>query len=145
MKLKQCLVMIKILDMSEITFKNPRNLCSGAVRQLDPNITAKRDVEFHVHLVEAAGLDFQNFIAELKFLQDLGFSVVEYYKVDGSTVKNFVDKFTDKVKTFNIPADGLVLQLDDITYGRSLGSTAKFPLDAIAFKWSDETRTYKAY
>lgn len=122
-------------------YKNPRNLCSGAVRQLDPKVTATRSVRFFAFsLVSAPGVDFDDsHKKEFEFLKDLGFDVVEYKEVDPSNVVSAVGYFEEKIKTYEIPSDGLVLLIDGISYGASLGMTAKFPRNAIAFKWSDET------
>ncbi len=126
----------------EAKYKNPRNLCSGSVRQLNSEITAKRSVQFYAFgLVLAAGADFQNSRKEqFVFLQKLGFDVVEYKEVDKDTIHDAVDYFAKAIETYDIPSDGLVLSYEDIAYGQSLGSTAKFPRHSIAFKWEDEIR-----
>ncbi|MDD7402870.1 MAG: NAD-dependent DNA ligase LigA [Butyribacter sp.] len=121
-------------------YKNPRNLCSGSVRQLNNEITAKRNVNFFAFaLVSADGIDFQN-SQEQKylFLKEQGFEVVEYEKVNAETIAAAVERFSKKIETNDFPSDGLVLLYDDIRYGESLGNTAKFPRNAIAFKWADE-------
>lgn len=122
-------------------YKNPRNLCSGSVRQLNNEITAQRNVRFYAFsLVSAENTEFENSRKEqFRFLQKQGFDVVEYYEVNSANLIEMVDLFADKIKTFDIPSDGLVMIFDDIAYGQSLGRTAKFPRDAIAFKWQDET------
>ena len=122
-------------------YKNPRNLCSGAVRQLDPKVTSTRNVRFYAFsLVSAPGVDFNDSHSEeFDFLREQGFDVVDHVKVDPSTVVDEVGAYEEKVKTYDIPSDGLVLLLDGISYGAQLGTTAKFPRNAIAFKWSDET------
>lgn len=123
-------------------YKNPRNLCSGSVRQLNNEITAKRNVRFFAFsLVKADGVDFGNSrLNQFQWLSGLGFEVVEHYPVTADTVEQEVAKFAEKIKSFEIPSDGLVLVYDDIAYGRSLGTTAKFPRDSFAFKWADELR-----
>lgn len=123
-------------------YKNPRNLCSGSVRQLNNGITAKRNVRFMAFaLVEAADVDFKNSLEEkMKFLSGLGFDVVPFKKVDASNVEETVEWYAKAIMTYDIPSDGLVLAYDDIAYGESLGRTAKFPRNAIAFKWQDEVR-----
>ncbi len=122
-------------------YKNPRNLCSGSVRQLNNEITAQRRVRFYAFsLVSAPEVDFHNSREEqFRFLTEQGFQVVEYRRVDSSSLQEAVSYYEEKVKTFQIPSDGLVLIYDDIAYGLSLGRTAKFPRDSIAFKWQDET------
>ncbi|MDY5575901.1 MAG: NAD-dependent DNA ligase LigA [Lachnospiraceae bacterium] len=122
-------------------YKNPRNLCSGSVRQLNNKITADRNVNFFAFsLVRAEGIDFKNSMEEqYQFLESQGFSVVEYRPVTGETVAEAVKYFAEKIKNFDVPSDGLVLMYDDLEYGRSLGTTAKFPRNGIAFKWADET------
>ncbi len=124
-------------------YKNPRNLCSGSVRQLDSSITKKRNVNFYAfNLVSADGVDFKNSRkAQYEWLSSQGFDVVEYVCVTSSTIADEVQGFSEKIKTFDIPSDGLVLVYDDIEYGASLGATAKYPRDSIAFKWSDEQAT----
>lgn len=123
-------------------YKNPRNLCSGSVRQLNNEITSKRNVRFYAFsLVQADGVDFSNSRAcQMEWLKSQGFEVVEYHIVERDTVEQEVRWFSEKISGNEFPSDGLVLVLDDIAYGRSLGQTAKFPRDSIAFKWADETR-----
>ena len=123
-------------------YKNPRNLCSGSVRQLNNQITAKRNVMFYAFtLVQADGVDFQNSRAcQMVWLKSQGFTTVEYYMVTRDTVEDEVAKFSSKISENDFPSDGLVLTYDDIAYGRSLGRTAKFPRDSFAFKWQDEIR-----
>ncbi len=123
-------------------YKNPRNLCSGSVRQLNNQITAKRNVMFYAFtLVQADGVDFQNSRAcQMEWLKSQGFTTVEYYMVTRDTVEEKVAKFSSKISENDFPSDGLVLTYDDIAYGRSLGRTAKFPRDSFAFKWQDEIR-----
>lgn len=125
---------------ADAKYKNPRNLCSGSVRQLNNEITAKRNVRFFAFsLVKAPGVDFEN-SREKQFLwlKSQGFDVVEYEKVTGNTVAEGVQHFASKIESNDIPSDGLVVLYDDIAYGDSLGRTAKFPRNSIAFKWADE-------
>ena len=134
------------IEEVEAKYKNPRNLCSGSVRQLNNEITAKRRVRFFafslVNAVEnGEEVDFENSRQkELLFLEDQGFEVVEYRKVSPETVVETVGYFEEKVADFDVPSDGLVLTFEDIEYGRSLGRTSKFPRDSIAFKWADELK-----
>ena len=123
-------------------YKNPRNLCSGSVRQLNNEITAKRNVRFYAFsLVKAEGVDFSNSREEqFCFLKQQGFDVVEYVRVSADTIMAAIEGYEKKIVDYDIPSDGLVLLYDDIEYGRSLGRTAKFPRDSIAFKWADEIR-----
>lgn len=123
-------------------YKNPRNLCSGSVRQLNNEITARRNVYFYAFaLVRAEGVDFEN-SREKQFLwlKGQGFDVVEYQKVTGAGVPKAVEEFAQAVSGNDFPSDGLVAIYDDIAYGQSLGRTAKFPRDSYAFKWQDELR-----
>lgn len=131
----------KITD-SALQYKNPRNLCSGSVRQLNNQITAERHVRFFAFsLVEAEGKEYMNSRQEqMEFLKQLGFEVVEYKEVTAENMLEAIEEFAEKITTYDIPSDGLVLIFDDIAYGKSLGRTAKFPRDAIAFKWADEVR-----
>ena len=130
---------------ADAKYKNPRNLCSGSVRQLDPAITASRSVNFLVFSLVTAGgdakeqPDFCN-SNEKKFLwlKSLGFDVVPYRITDRDRVAEDVKAYSREILSFDIPSDGLVLLMDDIAYGESLGRTAKFPRNAIAFKWQDE-------
>lgn len=132
------------IEDAQSRYKNPRNLCSGSVRQLNNEITAKRNVRFYAFsLVSAvsadAAPDFHNSReAEFAFLQEQGFEVVEHYRVTEENILDTISLFEEKVKTYDIPSDGLVLTYDDIAYGQSLGRTAKFPRHSIAFKWADE-------
>lgn len=131
----------KITDPA-LQYKNPRNLCSGSVRQLNNKITAERHVRFFAFaLVEAEGAEFGNSRKEqCEFMKNQGFEVVEYMEVTFGNMLEAIETFADKIATYDIPSDGLVLIYDDIAYGKSLGRTAKFPRDAIAFKWADEIR-----
>ncbi len=123
-------------------YKNPRNLCSGSVRQLNNQITAERNVRFYAFsLVKAENVDFENSRQkQFEFLKNQGFDVVDYMLVEPDTIIDAVSEYEDRIKTYNIPSDGLVLTYNDIEYGRSLGRTAKFPRDSIAFKWADEIK-----
>lgn len=123
-------------------YKNPRNLCSGSVRQLNNEITAKRNVYFQAFsLVGAEDVDFANSREQqLLWLNSMGFSVVEYKVVTAVNMADTIQWFADHIQTNVFPSDGLVLLYDDIAFGRSLGRTAKFPKDSIAFKWADEIR-----
>ncbi len=123
-------------------YKNPRNLCSGSVRQLNNQITAERNVRFYAFaLVKADGVDFENSREkQFEFLQEQGFDVVQYLRVNAENIVDAVADYEMRIQTYEIPSDGLVLTYDDIAYGRSLGRTAKFPRDSIAFKWADEIR-----
>ena len=123
-------------------YKNPRNLCSGSVRQLNNEITAKRNVKFYAFtLVKAEGVDFHNSRAyQLDWLADQGFEVVEHYPVTADELEERVAYFAEKIKENDFPSDGLVLVYDDIAYGQSLGRTAKFPSDSFAFKWEYEIK-----
>lgn len=123
-------------------YKNPRNLCSGSVRQLNNEITAKRNVRFYAFsLVRADGVDFKNSrLCQMEWLKEQGFMTVEHHAVTADTIADEVAWFEDHIKDNEIPSDGLVLIYDDIAYGQSLGTTAKFPRDSIAFKWADEMR-----
>lgn len=121
-------------------YKNPRNLCSGSVRQLNNRITAQRRVRFYAFsLVKADGIDFGNSRNnQFEWLKSQGFEVVEHRITDAEGMEETVHYFAEKIQHFDIPSDGLVLLYDNISYGQSLGRTAKFPRDSIAFKWKDE-------
>ncbi len=123
-------------------YKNPRNLCSGSVRQLSNEVTAKRNVRFYAFtLVRAEDVDFENSRArQLDWLVKQGFDVVEHHLVTVETIEEEVQWFASKIVENDFPSDGLVLVYDDIAYGQSLGTTAKFPRDSFAFKWADEIR-----
>lgn len=125
---------------TQTRYKNPRNLCSGSVRQLNNEITAGRRVRFYAFsLVDAPGVDFNNSRKEqFLWLKSQGFEVVEFKETDKESLKEKVAEFSRAAASNDIPSDGLVLLYDDISYGQSLGRTAKFPRDSIAFKWADE-------
>ena len=133
------------IEDADARYKNPRNLCSGSVRQLNNEITAKRNVRFYAFsLVQAGDVDFQNSRErQMEWLKGQGFEVVEYYMVTADNVKERVQYFSERIRDNAFPSDGLVLVYDDIAYGLSLGSTSKFPRDSYAFKWADETRETK--
>ena len=123
-------------------YKNPRNLCSGSVRQLNNEITAKRNVNFFAFsLVKAEGAEFHNSREQqLLWLKNQGFDIVEYEVVTKDTLEESVFGFAGRIASNDFPSDGLVAVYDDIAYGDSLGRTAKFPRNSIAFKWADEIR-----
>ena len=127
---------------ADARYKNPRNLCSGSVRQLNNEITAKRNVRFYAFtLVRAGGVDFKNSrIYQMQWLKNQGFDVVENHPVTAETIESEVAWFAEHIEKNEVPSDGLVLVYDDIAYGQSLGATAKFPRDSFAFKWADEIR-----
>ena len=130
------------IQEAEAKYKNPRNLCSGSVRQLNSEITAKRNVKFYAFtLVSAKDVDFHNSRAcQMEWLKEQGFEVVEYRMVTGENLDEAMDYFAHAIEKNDFPSDGLVALYDDIAYGESLGSTAKFPRNAFAFKWADEVR-----
>ena len=126
---------------ADAKYRNPRNLCSGSVRQLNNEITAQRNVHFFAFtLVSAQNVDFDNSRQrQFEWLKDQGFSVVEYKMVTKDTILDTIEWFEKTIVTNDFPSDGLVILYDDIAYGDSLGRTAKFPRNAMAFKWTDET------
>ena len=130
------------IEEVDAKYKNPRNLCSGSVRQLSNEVTAKRNVRFFAFsLVRAEGMDFGNSrTRQFEWLKDQGFEVVEHHTVTADTIESEVEWFAQQITENAFPSDGLVLVYDDIAYGQSLGTTAKFPRDSIAFKWADEIR-----
>ena len=130
------------IEEESLKYKNPRNLCSGSVRQLNNEITSERNVQFSgFSIVKADGIDFKNSrIEQMKWLEKQGFDVVDYKKVDKENIEEAVAEFANTVAENDLPSDGLVLIFDNIEYSESLGATAKFPRDAIAFKWRDEIK-----
>ena len=139
-----------IEDMDE-KYKNPRNLCSGSVRQLNNEITARRNVRFYAFSLVSAtesnavgqprsGSAMDSVEEQFEFLEQQGFDVVEHYLVDEGNILEVIERFEKKIENHDIPSDGLVLIYNDIAYGQSLGRTAKFPRNSIAFKWADELR-----
>lgn len=128
----------EITDVAE-KYKNPRNLCSGSVRQLSTEVTASRNVNFIVYEDLEGGEKFKTRVEELNYLESLGFTVVDHPLVTRDNLEAEVRTYEKRIKSYDIPSDGLVLQFNDIAYGNSLGKTAKFPRHSIAFKWKDET------
>ena len=144
------------IEDAEAKYKNPRNLCSGSVRQLNNEITAKRNVRFFAFTLVSARAEeespmdsgepaetdevFGSVKKQFVFLEEQGFQVVEHYLVTEENILDTIDLFEKKIESYDIPSDGLVLTYDDIAYGQSLGRTAKFPRHSIAFKWADELR-----
>lgn len=126
----------------DMKYKNPRNLCSGSVRQLNNEITANRNVKFFAFaLVKADKADFYNQREnQFRFMEEQGFQTAEYKKVNKDTILEAVEEYASKIEGYDVPSDGLVLVYNDIEYGLSLGATSKFPRDSIAFKWEDELR-----
>ena len=134
------------IEKDEDKYKNPRNLCSGSIRQLNNEVTANRNVHFYAFSFVTASddngdKDFSNSKeAQFLFLKEQGFEVVEYKMVTKDTILEAIEWFEQAIQTFDIPSDGLVLTFEDIAYGKALGRTAKFPRDSIAFKWQDEVK-----
>ena len=128
------------IDDADAKYKNPRNLCSGSVRQLNSKITAERNVRFYAFtLSEADGVDYEGLRSnQMKWMVEQGFDVVEYVKVDDKNIFEAIDNYAERVHSFEIPSDGLVLTLEDLEYSATLGTTAKFPRDSLAFKWADQ-------
>ena len=126
-------------------YKNPRNLCSGSVRQLNPAVTKSRMVYCNIfNVVKADGIDFENSKAkQFEWVKSEGFDVVEYKFTDSKSIADDIAEFESKIESNDIPSDGLVLLLDNIALGERLGSTSKFPRNAMAFKWSDERQITK--
>lgn len=133
------------IESVDAKYKNPRNLCSGSVRQLNSEITSRRNVHFLAFtLVSAEEVDFHNSrYDQLKWLENQGFEVVENHLVTADKLEEEVSWFAEKISENDFPSDGLVLVYDDIAYGQSLGRTAKFPRDSYAFKWMDEIKETK--
>ncbi len=129
----------ELIDNVDMKYKNPRNLCSGSVRQLNSKITAERNVNFYAFSVGDAGVGFNNSRAEaMRWLKAQGFDVVEFFNVSEENLESTIEKLSIEISDLDIPSDGLVLTYDDIEYSKSLGSTSKFPRDSIAFKWKDQ-------
>ena len=139
------------IEDAEAKYKNPRNLCSGSVRQLNNEVTKDRRVKFFAFSLvkaddgekESADISSSSLVTreeEMEFLKNQGFEVVEYKKVSADNILETISYFEEKIAGYEVPSDGLVLAFDDIAYGKSLGRTAKFPRDSIAFKWADEIK-----
>lgn len=128
------------IDDADAKYKNPRNLCSGSVRQLNSKITAERNVRFYAFtLSEADGVVYEGLRSnQMKWMAEQGFDVVEFVKVDNKNIFEAIDNYAERVHSFEIPSDGLVLTLEDLEYAATLGTTAKFPRDSLAFKWADQ-------
>lgn len=126
------------ISVEENKYKNPRNLCSGSVRQLNPEVTAKRNVRLYAFTLVEGGPKVETKEEQLNWLSKKGFQIVEYKKVTADTVEEGVEYFAQNVVSQNFASDGLVLTYNNCTYSASLGETAKFPKDSIAFKWKDE-------
>ena len=127
-------------DEDDVQYKNPRNLCSGSVRQLDPNVTASRNVNCIIFALISSSENIPNMKNEqFDWLESLGFECVERILVNKNNIEETVMYYKEKIKNYDIPSDGLVLTFNDMAYGLSLGSTAKAPRHSIAFKWKDET------
>ena len=127
------------IEGADAKFKNPRNLCSGSIRQLDPKVTAERSVSFYAFnltVIEGAEIDSRR--DRMEWMKSQGFDIVDYVMVDKDNILEEIDKYEAAIPGFDIPSDGLVLTLDDGLYAATLGETAKFPKDSIAFKWRDQ-------
>ena len=127
------------IDDADAKYKNPRNLCSGSIRQLDPKVTAERSVSFFAfNLTVLEGIEINSRSERMKWLRTQGFEIVDYVMVDKDNILAEIDRYEAAIPGFDIPSDGLVLTLDDGIYAATLGETAKFPKDSIAFKWRDQ-------
>lgn len=134
----------KTIEDADSKYKNPRNLCSGSVRQLDSSVTADRNVRFIAFALIESDDDLGNSVnGQLNWLDEQGFETVERKMSNASNMQENVNYFAEAIKTYDYPSDGLVLVFDDIEYGLSLGTTAKFPRNGIAFKWQDEIASTK--
>ena len=127
------------IEDADAKYKNPRNLCSGSVRQLDPKVTAERSVNFYAFtLTQCEGVEFSCRHETMDWMKSQGFETVDHVIVDKDNLIDAIDKYEAAIPGFDIPSDGLVLSLDDLAYAATLGETAKFPRDSIAFKWRDQ-------
>jgi len=127
------------IEDADAKYKNPRNLCSGSVRQLDPKVTAERSVNFYAFtLTQCEGVEFSLRHETMDWMRSQGFETVDHIIVDKDNIIDAIDKYEAAIPDFDIPSDGLVLSLDDLAYAATLGETAKFPRDSIAFKWRDQ-------
>lgn len=127
------------IEDADAKYKNPRNLCSGSIRQLDPKVTAERSVNFYAFsLMQCDGIDFSTRHEQVEWLMSQGFDTVDHVMVDRDSLSGAIDRYEAAIPEFDIPSDGLVLTLDDLAYAATLGETAKFPKDSIAFKWRDQ-------
>ena len=134
----------KTIEDADSKYKNPRNLCSGSVRQLDSSVTADRNVRFIAFALIESDDDLGNSVnGQLNWLDEQGFETVERKMSNASNMHENVEYFAKAIQTYDYPSDGLVLVFDDIEYGLSLGTTAKFPRNGIAFKWQDEIASTK--
>ena len=127
------------IEDADAKYKNPRNLCSGSIRQLDPKVTAERRVNFYAFsLTLSEGFETSSRREKMEWLKKQGFEIVDYVMVNRDNLPEAIDKYEEAIRTFDIPSDGLVLTLEDAEYASTLGETAKFPRDSIAFKWRDQ-------
>ena len=127
------------IEDADAKYKNPRNLCSGSIRQLDPKVTAERRVNFYAFsLTLSEGFETSSRREKMEWMKAQGFETVDYMMVDKDSLLDAIDKYEEEIKTFDIPSDGLVLTLEDADYASTLGETAKYPKDSIAFKWRDQ-------
>lgn len=127
------------IEDADAKYKNPRNLCSGSIRQLDPKVTAERNVMFYAFsLYQCEGVEFATRREKMEWVKSQGFDTVDYVMVDKDNLFDAIDGYEAAITEFDIPSDGLVLTLDDVAYAATLGETAKFPKDSIAFKWRDQ-------
>lgn len=127
------------IDDTDAKYKNPRNLCSGSIRQLDPAVTAERHVRFYAFtLTLSEGVEMNSRRDKMEWVRSQGFDVVDYVMVDRNNLLDEIDKYEAAIPDFDIPSDGLVLTIEDSSYAKTLGETAKYPKDSIAFKWRDQ-------
>ena len=127
------------IEDTDAKYKNPRNLCSGSIRQLDPKVTAERSVNFYAFsLMQCEGMSFGTRHEQMDWMKSQGFEAVDSVLVDKENLIDTIDEFEAAISGFDIPSDGLVLSMDDLAYAATLGETAKFPKDSIAFKWRDQ-------
>ncbi len=127
------------IDEADAKYKNPRNLCSGSIRQLDPSVTAGRRISFYAFaLTQSEDVVFHKRSDAMNWMKNQGFETVDWELTDGEGLSAAIDRYESAIPDFDIPSDGLVLTLEDLDYAATLGETAKFPRDSMAFKWRDQ-------
>lgn len=123
-------------------FANPRNAAAGSLRQLDPKIAAKRGLDILVFNVQLAdGVSFTSHSQSLEYLKSLRFKVIPYQLLSSvKEIQQEVEAINDRREQFAFDIDGAVVKLDDLSLREQLGSTAKFPRWAAAYKYPPEIK-----
>lgn len=143
-------VFLKIVEKQELNgekpFKNPRNAAAGSIRQKNPKITAQRNLDIYVfNIQQVDGADINGHYESLEFLKELGFKTIPFYNKFNNindTLRE-IERIGEIRYTLPFDIDGAVIKTDDFSMREVIGSTAKFPKWALAYKYPPEEKETK--